>query len=161
MTVFAFEGSVKNEGEYYLINKDNDTGTHSAYTQNSSSTDHLRGIRIRHTVTFNGVGNATPFYITIYGLSEEELPSSVCPTGVWPVSIPGFCYGGNLNCASTTLGHIVFIRSTNKDHSVSTDQLNHELYWKKIFLPYVEQVQHYNLRIDGWQAGDKVDNDHV
>ena len=43
-TVFAFEGSVKNEGEYYLINKDNDTGTHSAYTQNSSSTDHLRGI---------------------------------------------------------------------------------------------------------------------
>ena len=46
-TVFAFEGAVDSpEGEGFLICKDEDTGTSSAYTQHTSSTTSLRGLRI-------------------------------------------------------------------------------------------------------------------
>ena len=73
-TVFAFEGSVDGKQGYkFVIKKDDDTGTCSAYTQNNSSTDSLRGLRIRHPVTFNNVGNTALLYATVYGLSEKEL----------------------------------------------------------------------------------------
>ena len=60
-TVFAFEGSVDSaENEGFVICKDNDTGTRSSYTKNTASTDSLRGIRIRHTISFNAYGNCAP-----------------------------------------------------------------------------------------------------
>ena len=44
-TVFAFEGSFDSaEGEGFIICKDEDTGTRSAYTQRTSSTASMRGI---------------------------------------------------------------------------------------------------------------------
>lgn len=88
-TIFIFKGSVDgNDGKFYIVNKYDDTGIHSVYTQTSSSTDSLRGIRIRNTVTFNGVGNASPFYLTIYGLSEAELPTDTCVSGVHYLLFP-------------------------------------------------------------------------
>ena len=161
-TLFAFEGCVDSKvGESYIINKDYETGKHSAFTQTNSSTNSCRGTRIRHTVSFNGVGNAAPFYISVYGLSETELPSETCPSGVFPLMIPGFCYGGSQNCASATVGYIVFIRSTNKENNVSTDQLNHELYRKQVFLPWVEQTRENYLRMVGWKGGDDLEDDHI
>ena len=161
-TIFAFEGAVENKAnECYIINKNDDTGTRSAFTKSTSSTDSLRGLRIRHTVTFNGVGNTAPFYLTIYGLSESELPSSTCPTGVYQLPIPGFCYGGNQNVSSSTVGYLIFIRSTKKDDEVSTDQLNHEIYRNIVFLPFVEQVRQHYLQNEGWEVGDEIDDDHI
>ena len=69
----------------------------------------MRGLQIRHSVTFNGYGNATPFYATIYGLTEEELPSSTCPSGVYTLPIPGFCHGAGQDYANTTEGYLVFL----------------------------------------------------
>ena len=90
-TVFAFEGSVDSaEGEGFIICKDEDTGTRSAYTQHTSSTASMRGLRIRHSVTFNAYGNAAPLYATVYGLSEQELPVATYLSGVLPFSLPGF-----------------------------------------------------------------------
>ena len=161
-TMFAFEGSVDSKAdECYIVKKDNDSGTQSAYTQTSSSTDSCRGIRIRHTVSFNGVGNAAPFYMTIYGLSDSELPKETCPSGVYHMMLPGFSYGANRNCSNSTVGHIVFIRSTSKEDDISTDQLNHELYRKQVFLPWVEETRENYLRLEGWKGGDDVDDDNI
>ena len=60
-TVFAFGGSVDSaEGEGFIICKVEDTGTRSAYTQHTSSIASMRGLQIRHPVTFNAHGNAAP-----------------------------------------------------------------------------------------------------
>ena len=113
-TVFAFEGAVEGKSDGFIINTNKDLGTRSAYTKNTSSTDSLRGIRIRHSATFNAVGNAAPFYATVYGLNEEELPTATCPSGIFTVPIPGFCYGGSQDCANNTRGYLVFLRNTKK-----------------------------------------------
>ena len=77
-TVFAFEGTKDGKGNAsYIINKDkNDTATRSSYTRNTSNTDSLRGIRIRHSVTFNAVGNTAPMYAILYGITEDEMPTA-------------------------------------------------------------------------------------
>ena len=109
-TLSVFEGSVEGkEGESYIFKKDDETGTRSAYTKSISSTDSQRGLQIRHTITFNGDGNTVSFYLTVYGLSEAELPSSTCPSGIYYLPLPGLCYGGTQNVSNTTIGYLVFI----------------------------------------------------
>ena len=161
-TVFAFEGAVDgSEGEGFIICKDDDTGTRSSYTKSTASTDSKRGIRIRHTVSFNALGNAAPFYATVYGLSSEELPVSTCPSGLLPVLLSGFCYGGDQDVSNKTKGWLVFIGSTINEDKVSTDQLNHEYYRNEVFLPYIEETRATYLRREGWTPGDKVEDEHV
>ena len=132
--MFTFEGAVNGKCEFIV--KKGQSGTRSAYTDESSSsnTDSHRGIRIRHSVSFNAVGNQAPLYATVYGLSEEELPSANCPTGVHTVPIPGLCYGGNQDCSNETIGYFVFLRSTKKEDMISTDQINHKQYRNNLFL---------------------------
>ena len=161
-TMFAFEGAVDGtDSEVYIVKKEDDRGTNSAYTKNISSTDSKRGIRIRHTVSFNGFGNAAPLYITVYGLSEAELPSSTCPSGVLSVRIQGLCYGSTQDCSTETAGFVVFIRSTKKEEEVSTDQINHEKYRNEVFLPYIERTIAYYLQREGWEPGIEVDDEYV
>ena len=58
------------EGECFIVRKDEDNGLYSSYTDKTSSTG-SSDIRIRYTINFNGVGNAAPLYIIVYGLSED------------------------------------------------------------------------------------------
>ena len=99
--------------------------------------------------------------ITVYGLSEEELPTPTCPDGILPLVLPGFCYGSSQDCSNKTVGHIIFLRSTKKDEAISTDELNHSRYRIEVFLPYVQSTRANYLRKEGWEPDDKVDNDHV
>ena len=161
-TVFVFEGVVEGkQSDKFVIRKDDDTATRSSYTRNTSSTDSLRGLRIRHSVTFNAVGNAAPLYATVYGLSVEELPIEHCPTGRLCVPLPGFCYGRCQDVSNSTVGYLVFLRSTNAEDDISTDQVNHIKYRNDVFLPWVQSTRESYLRKEGWHPGDEVDTDHV
>ena len=55
-----FIGSVQgDEGELYIVNKDDDRGTRgirSSYTKETGSTTSLRGLRMRHSVSFTPLG---------------------------------------------------------------------------------------------------------
>ena len=161
-TVFAFEGAVQGkQSDKFIIKKDDDTATRSSYTRNTSSTDSLCGLCIRHSVTFNAVGNAAPLYATVYGLSEEELPSAHCPSGRLCVPLPGFCYGGCQDASNSSVGYLVFLRSTNVEDDISTDQINHTKYRNDVFIPWVQNTRESYLRKEGWHPGDEVDTDHV
>jgi len=103
------------DNECYIIKKEDDRETYSSYTKHTSKTDSKRGVRIRHTVSFNGFGNATPLYITVYGLSESELPSSTCSTGVHSIRLPGLCYGSTQDCSTETVG---FLISKEQEHTI-------------------------------------------
>ena len=140
--VFAFEDSVAGkQGDKCVIKKDDNTGTRSIYTQSTSSTDSLQGIRIRHSVTFNAVGNVVSLYATVYSLSEDELPTVYYPTGKLSVPLPEFCYGGCQDASNDTIGHLVLLRSTSKEDGISTDQQNHIKYRNEIFLPFLEKKE--------------------
>ena len=158
-TMFTFEGSVSGKCEF-IVNK-NENGTRSAFTKDSSSTDSLRGLRIRHSVSFNAVGNAAPLYLTVYGLDEEELPSSTCQSGVFTLPIPGLCYGGSQDASNQTEGFLVFLRSTKKEELISTDQINHIQYRNNVFLPFIEKTREHFLQSEGWKSGDPVADDYV
>ena len=161
-TVFAFEGSVQGkENDKFIICKDEDTGTCSAFTKTTSTIDSHRGLRIRHSVTFNALGNDAPLYSTVYGLSNVELPIATCPTGRLCIPLPNFCYGGCQDVSNSTIGYLVFLRSTEKEDSISTDQINHEAYINDIFLPYVQSTRQHYLRREGWVVGDEIDDDNV
>ena len=159
--MFTFEGAVNGKSEFII--KKGKNNTRSAFTDelSSSNTDSHRGIRIRHSVSFNGVGNQAPLYATVYGLSEEELPSSTCPSGVLTIPIPGLCYGANQDCSNSTIGYFVFLKSTKKEDLISTDQLNHEQYRNIIFLPYISKCREHYLQSEEWKQDDPVDDDNV
>ena len=159
--ILSFEGSVDGKSDRYIINKGSDLGTRSAYTKDNSSTDSCRGIRIHHIVSFNAVGNAAPFYSTVYGLTEEDLPTATCPDGVLTIPIPGFCYGGAQDCASDAVGYLVFLRNTNKEDEISTDQVNHTKYRNNVFLPWVQKTREHYLKQEGFQRGDNIDDEHT
>ena len=54
--MFAFNNVVnRTDSEVYIVKKEDDRGTNYAYTKNTSNTDSKRGIRIRHTISFNGI----------------------------------------------------------------------------------------------------------
>ena len=160
-TMFTFEGAVSGKSEFII--KKGQNGTRSAFTNKASSvnTDSHRGIRIWHSVTFNVVGNQAPLYATVYDLSEEELPSAMCPSGVFTIPIPGLCYGGNQDCSNETFGYFVFFRSTKKEDMISADQLNHKQYRNNIFLPYIAKCREYYLRSEEWKQGDPVDDNNL
>lgn len=159
-----FIGSVQgDEGELYIVNKDDDRGTRgirSSYTKETGSTSSLRGLRLRHSVSFTPLGKQAEMYVTAYGLTEEELPVETCPTGLLAVRLPGMCYGGQ-DCSQETDGHLIFLRSTKEGDEISTDQLNHEHYRNKVFLPFVEKNRKHYIKEDEWQPGDPVDDDYV
>ena len=70
--------------------KNDNTETRFTYAKDTGTTDSLRGIRICHTVTFNNVGNAVPFYTTVYGISEEDLPTEIFSQASTPSSSLNF-----------------------------------------------------------------------
>ena len=116
---------------------------------------------MRHSVTFTPLGKQAEMYVTVYGLSEEELPYATCPTGHLSIELPGFCYGGSQDCSQDTVGHLIFLRSTKESDEISTDQLNHEYYRNKVFLPFVEKTRQHYLQREKWNPGDPVDDDYV
>ena len=149
------------DNDVFIVNIKNDTGTRSSYSKDISSTDSCREIRIRHSVSFDVVDNATPFYATVYGLTEEELPTTTCPSGVFTLPVPGLCYGGSQDCSNQTVGYLVFLRNASTNDDISTDQGNHIQYRNDVFLPWVESTRQYYLQREVWEGGDDVDDNKL
>ena len=116
---------------------------------------------MRHSVTFTPSGKQAEMAATVYGLSEEELPTETCPTGHLPLALPGFCYGGSQDSSQNTVGHLIFLRSTKESDEVSTDQMNHEYYRNNVFLPFVAKTRQHYLSREKWNPGDPVDDEYV
>ena len=121
----------------------------------------MQGIHIRHSVSFDDVGNVTPFYATVYGLTEEELPTAICLDGVLTIPIPGYCYGGAQDCSRNDVGYLAFLRNTNKENEISIDQINQIKYRNNVFLPWVERTREHYLKREVFQGGDAVENDYT
>ena len=81
----------------------------------------------------NANGNLAQIYLTMYGLSEKELPISSCPDGMLKVKIKGMRYGGGQDCDNEKEGFIIFMRNGSNELNESNDQRNHEYYKHNCF----------------------------
>ena len=85
--------------------------------------------------------SVAPVFATMTGLSEEELPSDTCPSGIYFLEVPGLCVGGSDVRAEGT-GTIAFVRkdACNKDWDSAERRLFKE-YNERVFYPFVRSVR--------------------
>lgn len=134
----------------FLADKQVDRGTRSAFVRDNGSTDNMRGIRIRHTVTINIVDHVATIYLTVYGLSEVELLNVKYPVGVLVMMVEGLSYGGGQDCNNMREGYVIFMRSTNrKDPNISMDEVNHQTYRSICHLPFLNIIRKKTTRCHG------------
>jgi hypothetical protein len=109
-------------------------------------------------------GLQAPLFITITGLSNDELSPTMYPDGVLVVEVEGLSIAGATNPGDRTIGYICFLRSSSGE--IPTDQMRHMYYRKHV---YFKLLQDLRLRFDnippdcnipddccsvGWMDGD-------
>jgi hypothetical protein len=75
---------------------------------------------VKLTYTFSGTGLQAPIFITVSGLTKEELPINTCPYDILHLQVDGLAIGGGgVQVGGTGTGHVVFIRN-NYDKDKTT-----------------------------------------
>ena len=74
------------------------------------------GLRVRLTFTFTAGGLAAPLYVSVSGLTDEELSPELYPGGVLATKVPGLCKGGD-DIDNKGFGMLVLLRADRKDPS--------------------------------------------
>ena len=90
------------------------------------------GMQVKLTYTFSAAGTMIPFFITVCGLSEREIPtdSSII------LKIQGLCVDGSgVSVVPQQLGYLCLMRGYGNIYKYR--YLN---YRDKVFLPFVQQT---------------------
>ena len=141
-TVFVFKGSSKEPEGWYLVENERDGKDQSNFSNDDGGTDNKNGLRVRLTFTMNGVGMMAAPFVTVTGLTERELPRETCPSGVFIISIPGLCAGGNSDIRNISPGFVCFVRSERCEISGKTaEKKNFEWYREHVLLPFVSDCR--------------------
>eukprot|EP00956_Cyclotella_meneghiniana_P014153 scaffold21057_cov63-Cyclotella_meneghiniana.AAC.3 len=131
-TVYTFEGSDDGPDKFVLAAKNSceNRGTHSLYTVNEGKD--MNGMRVKLSFSFNAIGASSPLYITVSGLTDEEMPME---EDMLVVEVPGLCVGGGVG-SNDSVGYIVFTKKNS-----GADQLRFEHYHKHILKPMVDEYR--------------------
>jgi hypothetical protein len=99
--------SVPDRAEYsYRVASSTATGQKQAIYNPDGKTSFNSIVRLRTTWTCSAAGLAAAAWITIDGLTEEELPVETCPSGVFVLKVAGL----GIDPLSETNGFVVFTR---------------------------------------------------
>jgi len=91
------------------------------------------GVSVKPTFTLSAGGFVAPFYVTVYGLTERELPREKTPSGIRIVPIEGFCVGSLVDLRHVNArGYVVLCRADVDAESVSMRNFLH--YHQEIYL---------------------------
>jgi hypothetical protein len=163
-TQYVFNGADKNGGSTWVLCNPDDLeklGTCGLYE--NPDMKNMNGFCIKHTFTFSATGQLAPFYTTVSGLIEKEMPVETCPSSMHVIEIPGLAVGSDVDPSNTLPGYVVFLWETGNN---TLDQQHHQHYQENVFLPFVEQVHHIwdghetgmavptNLMASSWCDGD-------
>lgn len=109
-TEYIFEGTLSEAEKdlFRLVSKKSlaERGTNSIYNLNEGND--MNGMRVKMTHTFTGIGNHAPLFITVSGLSEEEMPIE---GNLLIMKVPGLCVGGGVG-SNEDVGYVVFAKNT-------------------------------------------------
>jgi hypothetical protein len=95
-----------------------------------------------------------PLVIRLTGLSEVELPTVSCKSGILVCEVPGLCVGGAVDPRTTACGYIVFTRCTKGKKDESPDQKFFAWYYKNIYRQFIADQRKAYF---GWKEKSPVD----
>ena len=155
-----FKSKANKSDGWYLVPKKSTSkqgGKQSIYSNDIGGTDHLNGLRVKLTVTINALGLMAAPFISVTGISREELPLDVCSSGLYIIHIPGLCAGSSVDPRHDAPGYIAFVRCEKSVKTqISVDQRNFEWYRINILFQFIELscVKYYS-----WVTGTHIPND--
>jgi hypothetical protein len=132
-TTYIFDGKAGEKANWVVAS---DTavmnrGTQAIYQQ--EKVNMMNGLRVKVTFTFSGAGMTAPLFITVSGVSEEEMPDDE----FLHVEVPGLAVGGaGVTVGNQTVGHVFFMRKGK-----GADEERVKYYQDKVLLPWIEDVR--------------------
>eukprot|EP00984_Skeletonema_dohrnii_P032677 scaffold27202_cov108-Skeletonema_dohrnii-CCMP3373.AAC.2 len=132
-TAYIFDGKAGKEGKWVLASDRGvkNSGTSSIYR--TEKVNMMNGIRVKITFTFSGAGMTAPLFITVSGLSEEEMPDD----DFLHVKVPGLAINGQgVSVGNDQVGHVFFMRKGK-----GADEERVKCYQEEVLLPYIETVR--------------------
>ena len=157
-TMFAMEGVTNDAGDWdwKIVPTYGDSSVRSDFKVSDHSI--MNGLRIRITVTMTASGLTAPPYITVDGLTAEELCPILCEDGILATEVPGLCKGGD-NIANSGSGWLVFLRADAKEKEGDDTQAKLSIANKKfmqynddVMLPFIREIR----KTLGWKEGQPV-----
>lgn len=115
---------------------------HGYFVQNGRG--NKQGLRVRHTVSMSAGGFVAPIFVSVTGLTEEDLPPAMCPDGILIVAVPGLSIGAAVDPRNQHLGYVAFLRSRADGATTGSDSPElacYRYYRKEVFLPWVEKLR--------------------
>ena len=160
VTIFATPNKINGTDSYYLVakpttckNEQSNSSNRNHYKTKVSGDSHCRGVRIVINNTFTAGGLSSPLFVTVYGLTLEEMPGDEIVT----IEVPGLTVGSNQDLYSKGKGFLTFVRGNYEDHDeVSerdhTSNENEEdlpskearvakIYQEKVFYPFIQHIR--------------------
>ena len=97
-----------------LVSSVHDNKTQIYYKKSCDDDDdeNSKVMRVKITFTFTGEGQVFNPYVTVSGLTERELPSNECPSGIIVVPVPVISMESNKDLHWQNNGYVVFMRNT-------------------------------------------------
>eukprot|EP00985_Skeletonema_marinoi_P025838 scaffold19360_cov223-Skeletonema_marinoi.AAC.1 len=86
-TCYIFEGKVNGKDKWTLVSNDSirKSGTKAVYRVEDNKM--MNGMRVKLTFTFSAAGMCAPLFVTVSGLSEDEMPNKP----FLHMRVPGLC----------------------------------------------------------------------
>ena len=113
------------------------TGISSVYSLGSDSTTMFNGVTVKSTITTTADGQVAPFFLTIGGLTEQELCPGLCPSGVLILPVTGL----TMDCDPVDggVGHLCFVRKTAEGTLVgmTPETILHDFYIENVHEPFI------------------------
>ena len=102
------------------------------------SQSNMCGFRIKLTFTFNAAGQMAPLFISVTGLSEKELPSETCRSGMLVMKVKGLAIGANVKVECESVGYVVFLRKCDTNE---LDTRRFAYYRDEVYIPFIENIR--------------------
>jgi len=141
------------EWEWKLIDKENgNSSVRADFEEGADDADGSGGLRVRMTFTATATGLYAPAYISVSGLTEEELCPIKCPEGICVEKVQGLCKGGH-DVFNEGFGYLCFLRADKKGkkdkNALSIGNKKFMDYNDRVFLPFIEEIR----IMLGWKKG--------
>ena len=122
------------------------SGTRSKYNVDNSKV--MCGMRVKLTYTFSAAGTMAPFFITVCGLSEREMPNDK----FIKMKIKGLTVGGTgITVGTQKYGWLIFMRGEG-----GIDKVRYSIYRDKVFIPFVKDTR---IDFGYWEEGQVIPDD--
>ena len=169
VTIFATTSMVNNKESLYIVakptelkNECSSSSSRNIYKQRASGDAHCRGVRIVINSTFTAGGLSAPIFVSVFGLSDIEMPSSE----IIIVPVPGLSVGSHQDVYSRGIGFLTFIKGSGKYNNnmsennetgtanesapvISKESKIAQLYRQKVFYPFIEHVRKTKYNYEG------------